>query len=124
MPGLANTCRRWVFTVCGEMYSRLATAPFVSPSATSSGTARLVSVRLSQPPAGRGGPAGRYDGRAGYRLLTGEGMAVDPRLPARAPGGGEQALARRGSGTKPRAGRVSAAEPPPQERPSPAVLVP
>ena len=22
--GLANTCRRWVFTVCGEMYSRLA----------------------------------------------------------------------------------------------------
>ena len=28
---LANTCRRWVFTVCGDMYKRLATAPFVSP---------------------------------------------------------------------------------------------
>jgi hypothetical protein len=39
--------------VRGEMYSRLATAPFVSPSATSSDTARSVPVRLSQPPAGR-----------------------------------------------------------------------
>jgi hypothetical protein len=36
-----------VFTVCGEMYSSLATAPFVSPPATSSDTARLVAVRLS-----------------------------------------------------------------------------
>ena len=49
----SNTCRRWVFTVCGEMYSRLATAPFVSLSATSSDTARSVAVRLCQPPVGR-----------------------------------------------------------------------
>ena len=45
--------------MCGEMYSRLATAPFVSPSATSSDTARSVAVRLSQPLAGRRlGPRG------------------------------------------------------------------
>jgi len=45
--------------VCGEMYSRLATAPFVSPSATSSDTARSVAVRLCQPSAGRRrGPRG------------------------------------------------------------------
>jgi hypothetical protein len=25
-PALANTCRRWVFTVCGEMYSHLGLA--------------------------------------------------------------------------------------------------
>src|SRR5262249_16840600 len=52
-PSLANACRRWVFTVCGEMHSRRATAPLVSPSATSSDTARSVLVRLSQPRAGR-----------------------------------------------------------------------
>jgi hypothetical protein len=42
-----------VFTVSGEMHSRLATAAFASPPATSSDTARSVVVRLSQPPAGR-----------------------------------------------------------------------
>lgn len=31
---MANTCRRRVFTACGQMCSRLAAAPFVSPSAT------------------------------------------------------------------------------------------
>jgi hypothetical protein len=44
--------------MCGEMDSRLATAPFVSPSATSD-AARSVAVRLSQPPADPGrGPRG------------------------------------------------------------------
>jgi hypothetical protein len=40
-----------VFTVRGEMGRRLATAPFVTPPATSSDTARSIAVTLSQPPA-------------------------------------------------------------------------
>ena len=60
---MATTCRRWVFTVCGEMHSRLATAPFVSPPATSSDTARPVVVRLygGQPGVRARRPSGRMD---------------------------------------------------------------
>src|SRR5262249_42976604 len=67
-----------------DMYSRLATAPFVSPSATSSDTARSVAVRLSQPagrtlgsrrpgrtptPATAPGPWDQWAGRPGYSTL-------------------------------------------------------
>jgi hypothetical protein len=40
-----------VFTVGGEMYSRLARVPLVSPSATSSDTACSAAVKPFQPPA-------------------------------------------------------------------------
>ena len=59
--------------MCGEIYRRLATAPFVSPSATSSETARSVLVRLSQPPA---------LGQQPRRVLAGAGVLDQERRPA------------------------------------------
>jgi len=52
-PSFQKTWRRWKATVCGLRNTRLATWRLLSPSATRSAMRRSVSVRLSQPTAGR-----------------------------------------------------------------------
>ena len=79
-PNFWNTCRRCVFTVLGEMKSRVPTSRFVRPSATSRATARSVSVRLAQPVAGRRRaprtPLRRPRSRSAARTRTAQAVAA------------------------------------------------
>src|SRR5579859_2851303 len=52
-PSLSKMWRRWLLTVCGEMYSVSAISRLVSPSDASRATAASAVVRASQPVAGR-----------------------------------------------------------------------
>jgi hypothetical protein len=75
VPSLANTCRRWVFTVCGQMSRRPAPAPLVSsrrPAATP--PARSRSGSASRPPAGAAARAGQ-DGHRAPATTPGPGPA-------------------------------------------------
>ena len=75
--------RSWVFTVCGEMHSRLATAPFVSPrppAARPPAQSRSVPVRLSRPVPR---PALGWGGRRGARNCARTGLPGHRRPPAR-----------------------------------------
>ena len=48
-PSFSNTCRRWVFTVWGEMKSFSAISLLVLPSAAKSATVNSAAVSAPQP---------------------------------------------------------------------------
>ena len=97
MPSFQKMWRRWNATVCVLRNTRFATCRLLSPWATRSVTRRSVSVRLSQPKAGRsawvqcaepgarGPQAGPYPGQVvgvAELFVQGVGLAEQGRGPA------------------------------------------